>query len=77
MVEDWTRAEQNILARSQIHIESPATTLKTLICTLLVANPNWYQYHAGLKGLYNRHRIWKDVEEIIRQICMYRKQGKG
>jgi hypothetical protein len=49
MVEDWTRAEQNILAHSQIHIESPATTLKTPICTLLVANPNWYQYHAALE----------------------------
>ena len=31
----------------------------------------------GLKGLRNRKRIWKDVEEIIRRIGKYRSERQG
>ncbi|KAF7911405.1 uncharacterized protein EAF01_002912 [Botrytis porri] len=45
---------------------------------------DWYQLYLGitkgfkdgrLKGLQNRKRIWKDVEEIIRRIKKYEKMG--
>ncbi|KAJ5807810.1 hypothetical protein N7474_009079, partial [Penicillium riverlandense] len=42
------------------------------------AKTNWYEVYSGitrnwdqLKGLQNRKRIWKDVDEIIRRIQMY------
>ena len=48
-----------------------------------VANVDWYDrycmwkhYCEDLKGLRNRRRIWRDVEEIIRRIQGLRKEGK-
>ncbi|KAM0128657.1 hypothetical protein ACHAO1_008879 [Botrytis cinerea] len=47
-------------------------------------NLDWYQLYLGitrgfkegrLKGLQNRKRIWKDVEEIIRRIKKYKEIG--
>jgi hypothetical protein len=44
---------------------------------------NWYQLYTDitrhwgeLKGLQNRRRIWKDVEEIVRGIAKERDEGK-
>lgn len=36
----------------------------------------WKSCHEDVKGLRNRRRIWRDVEEIVRRIQMYRKEGK-
>lgn len=44
---------------------------------------DWYEWYrkckfrqGDLKGLRNRRRIWQDVEEIVRRIQRYRKEGK-
>ena len=44
---------------------------------------NWYQLYRDitinwkdLKGLHNRRRIWKDIEEIISRIKKFRAEGK-
>ena len=48
-----------------------------------VAKINWYDYYCtlkstwmNLKGLRNRRRIWRDVEEIVRRIQNFRVEGK-
>ena len=48
-----------------------------------VAKINWYDCYCrlkfngkDLKGLQNRRRIWRDVEEIVRRIENYRNEGK-
>lgn len=84
MVEAWIQAEQDLVAgRPNSLLDSQAAALKTLVYSLPVANTNWYQLYtditrhwSDLKGLHNRRRIWKAVEEIIRRIRMYREQGK-
>lgn len=50
---------------------------------LNVASVDWYDWyckwkscHEDVKGLRNRMRIWRDVEEIVKRIQMYRKEGK-
>ena len=41
-----------------------------------VAKINWYDCYCALKsGLRNRRRIWRDVEELIGRIQVYRSQG--
>ncbi|MCJ1433844.1 hypothetical protein MMC27_003209 [Xylographa pallens] len=43
---------------------------------------NWYDVYRKVKscwlfkGLQNRKRIWKDVEEVVRRIGKYRQEGK-
>ena len=48
-----------------------------------VAKTDWYKLYMmvkfcwiNLKGLRNRKRIWKVVEEVVRKIGRYRKEGK-
>ena len=48
-----------------------------------VAKVNWYDCYCMLKsswkdfkGLRNRERIWRDVEEIVTRIEKYRKEGR-
>ena len=48
-----------------------------------IASINWYDWYCkwksgggDLKGLRNRRRIWRDVEEIIRRIQKFRNEGK-
>ncbi|MCJ1421091.1 hypothetical protein MMC32_007453 [Xylographa parallela] len=47
-----------------------------------VGNASWYDVYRKakfcwlFKGLQNRKRIWKDVEEIVRRIRRYRQEGK-
>ena len=48
-----------------------------------VAKINWYDCYCtlkstwmDLKGLRNRRRIWRDVEEIVRRIQNFRNEGK-
>jgi len=50
---------------------------------LPLAEIDWYHLYrqvkscwGNLKGLMNRKRIWKDVEEIVRRIERYRAEGK-
>lgn len=50
---------------------------------LEVASINWYDWYCkwksgggDLKGLQNRKRIWRDVEEVIRRVQKFRKEGK-
>ena len=50
---------------------------------LPVAETDWYHLYrmlkfcwGNLKGLQNRKRIWKDVEEVVRRIGKYRNEGK-
>lgn len=47
-----------------------------------VARVDWYDFYRtwkfswrDLKGLRNRRRIWRDVEEIVRRIQRLRKEG--
>jgi len=47
------------------------------------AKTDWYQLYreakscwGNLKGLMNRKRIWRDVEQIVRRIERYRAEGK-
>ena len=47
-----------------------------------VAGTDWWRLYrmvkfcwSELKGLRNRRRIWKDVEEIVRRIGVYRREG--
>ena len=48
-----------------------------------VARVDWYDCYCfsklacgAMKGLRNRRRIWRDVEEIVRRIQNYRAEGK-
>lgn len=48
-----------------------------------IAETNWYRLYcevktcsSTLKGLRNRKRIWRDVEEFVRRIDQYRADGK-
>ena len=48
-----------------------------------VASVDWYEWYCkwksdwgDLKGLRNRRRIWRDVEEIVSRIEKFRKEGK-
>lgn len=48
-----------------------------------VRETNWYVLYqdvkfcwGNFKGLKNRARIWKDVEEIVRRIGKYREEGR-
>ena len=48
-----------------------------------VASVNWYDWYCkwksgweDVKGLRNRRRIWRDIEEIVSRIQKYRKEGK-
>ena len=48
-----------------------------------VARINWYECYCAfksgcrdLKGLRNRKRIWRGVEELMRRIQVYRSEGK-
>ncbi|MCJ1391456.1 hypothetical protein MMC18_004320 [Xylographa bjoerkii] len=47
-----------------------------------VGKTNWYEMYRKVKscwlfkGLQNRRRIWKDVEEVVRRIRKYRQEGK-
>ena len=48
-----------------------------------VAKYNWYELYCALKsswkdlkGVRNRRRIWWDLEEILRRIDGFRKEGK-
>ena len=48
-----------------------------------IAETDWHDLYCmtkfcwlGMKGLQNRRRIWKDVEEIVRRIERYRSEGK-
>lgn len=50
---------------------------------LEVASVDWYDWYCkwklcceDVKGLRNRRRIWRDVEEIVRMIQGLRKEGK-
>ncbi|MCJ1399146.1 hypothetical protein MMC11_002348 [Xylographa trunciseda] len=49
---------------------------------LEVGKTNWYKLYCMLKscwlfkGLQNRRRIWKDVEEVVRRIRKCRQEGK-
>ena len=50
---------------------------------LNVSNTDWHHLYrkvkfdlVNLKGMRNRKRIWKDVEEILRRVKTYRSQGK-
>ena len=47
------------------------------------ASVDWYDWYCKWKfgevdllGLWDRERIWRDVEEIIRRIQRYREEGK-
>ncbi|KAF4634045.1 hypothetical protein G7Y89_g4055 [Cudoniella acicularis] len=60
-----------------------AALLASTCIELPKAQTNWYQlycsitlYWPELKGLQNRARIWKDVEEIISRMKRYREEGK-
>ena len=48
-----------------------------------IAKYNWYELYCALKpvwkhlkGVRNRMRIWRDLEEILRRIEGFRKEGK-
>ena len=48
-----------------------------------VAKYDWYEFYCALKsswkdlkGVRNRRRIWRDLEEILRRIDEFRKEGK-
>ncbi|CAD6584366.1 MAG: hypothetical protein ASARMPRED_001748 [Alectoria sarmentosa] len=49
-----------------------------------MARIDWYEWYCtwknggggDLKGLRNRRRIWRDVEEIVSRITRFRKEGK-
>ncbi|CAD6571131.1 MAG: hypothetical protein ASARMPREDX12_004138 [Alectoria sarmentosa] len=50
---------------------------------LEMARIDWYEWYCtwkkgggDLKGLRNRRRIWRDVEEIVSRITRFRKEGK-
>ena len=50
---------------------------------LNIGNTDWHQLYCkvkfcwkNLKGLQNRKRIWRDVEEIVKRVQKYRSQGK-
>ena len=50
---------------------------------LPVGETDWHELYCmtkhcwlGLKGLQNRKRIWKDIEEIMGKIAKYREEGK-
>lgn len=58
-------------------------TMKAMIWKLPPTKTNWYKLYtcitrhwSDLKGLQNRARIWKDVEEIIIRIKSYRHEGQ-
>ena len=47
-----------------------------------IGETNWYDLYCmvkycwlGLKGLQNRRRIWRDVEEVVGRIERYRGEG--
>lgn len=51
-------------------------------CDLPVGNTDWYFLYTkmkfawqNLKGVQNRKRVWKDVNEIVTRIEKYRKEG--
>jgi hypothetical protein len=80
LLQDWCDAEPSyrdiVLKESSSPAEPPCLKLPR-------ANTDWYQlYHDitihwdELKGLQNRRRIWKDVEEIISRITRYREAGR-
>jgi len=84
ILEMWTKAEQDFLAsRSDLMDECQIEALKSVVCGLPADRTNWYQVYSeitrnwgDLKGLRNRRRIWKDVEEVISRIQKYREEDK-
>ncbi|KIN03069.1 hypothetical protein OIDMADRAFT_102868 [Oidiodendron maius Zn] len=82
--EMWCQAlHQLIDERPDPRVECYARALKEEICELPRENTNWYEVYVGitrnwanLKGLWNRRRIWKDVEEVCTRIKRYYEEGK-
>jgi len=77
-----TEAVQEILdARPDPIMYHYTKALEKVVCGLPRENTNWYEVYVGiaranLKGLRNRKRIWKDLEEIITRIKKYRDEGR-
>jgi hypothetical protein len=80
----WTKAEEDFLAsRPDPMVECQVEAFKGLICGLPAERTNWYQVYSeitrnwsDLKGLWNRLRIWKDVEEVSSRIRKFHEEGK-
>jgi hypothetical protein len=84
LLDAWKEGERALIAsRPDIVLESYETALKSRIWSLPATQTNWFELYtritrqwSELKGLQNRARIWKDVEEIISRIQKYRDEGK-
>jgi hypothetical protein len=80
MWKEWCDAEPPY---SDVTLKDAALLVASTSIKLPRAQTNWYQLHRDitahwgeLKGLQNRRRIWKDVEEIISRVKKYREEGK-
>jgi hypothetical protein len=84
IVEMWKEGEKALTAsRPDVLAESHKEALTNTIWKLSSTRTNWFELYTritrqwkDLKGLHNRARIWKDVEEIIERIKKYRAEGK-
>ena len=80
ILEEWKAGETKaMLFRPDLLATSQAAAMKTYITSLPVINTDWYQVYRDitrhwkdLKGLQNRQRIWKAVEEVVRRIKQQR-----
>jgi hypothetical protein len=84
LVEAWEESERALIPiRPDVQVESHAQVLRSMAWKLPPRKINWFALYTlitrqwkDLKGLHNRARIWKAVEEIIRRIKKYRTEGK-
>jgi hypothetical protein len=79
MLDDWIKAEPDYIPTTTLD----ASQLNSMLAYLPEHQTNWYEVYRGLtvhgkelKGLTNRARIWKDLEEIFRRMEKYRQEGK-
>jgi hypothetical protein len=80
--EEWTKTKcDSLTKRPDLLAEAQKNAQRELV-SLPLMQTNWYEVYMGitrnwgqLKGLHNRERIWRDVEEIIRRVRKYRDEG--
>jgi len=80
ILEEWMEAQEPY---RDLNAERTRTRAEEASVELPWGKTNWYELYRNftvqwkqLKGLHNRRRIWKDVEEIISRIGRYRDEGK-
>jgi hypothetical protein len=80
ILEEWNNGEQGYAGPDA---KKEAQKLVETVQMLPRDRTNWYQLYRDitvhwkeLRGLWNRERIWRDVEEIVGQIKMLREEGK-